>query len=237
MDLRKIIGSVTLLIPTLVLPICATALLFRLLSPLQLARYSATVFAGTAVRSHTERTSGRIITTVTFRNLRIAKGLPVDSISLVLEGGTIGGEMVAVDGQPGFQVGDRYIVFASDSKSDQAQRWYLPVVGLYEGLFLVRRDAATGEARVFNSLGFPLVPLTPERAVVVRPDSFLPERKREQLRRMRIEGKDQRAREEAIPLWEDEDPGTRVTEEEFLEIVRGFPAEDEPAPATAPRTR
>jgi hypothetical protein len=201
-------------------------------TPQRMKQDAGYVFAGTVLRSVAQKVRGRILTRVTFGDLRFAKGGPADTLCLTLEGGTVGDELVVVDGQPTFLGGVRYIVFASADLGSPSP-WYLPVVGMGYGRFQVVSDSLTGRQQILNAGGMPVVAVSERRFTVVQLDSMVPARYLERQRtivrhdpayfaKMREEG--------AVPtlqLMEEEDPGTRITEEEFLAVVRTFT--DEPA--------
>jgi hypothetical protein len=195
-------------------------------TPAMLAKSNPTIFAGTAARSTAKSSKGAIRTDVTFSDLRFAKGGPADTLTLTLEGGKIGDEEVMVDGLPNFVVGERYIIFANPA-APRASGWNMPITE--SGCFRVWADSATGESRVFNSFGM-VVALTPERVTAVCSDTFLAA-----IRRGRRMGLDSVAQRDAVRICEDQDPGTRVTEEQFLSIVRGF--ETAPPTPAPPKTR
>ena len=88
-----------------------------------------------------------IVTDVTFRIEESIKGLPGESYTIQMMGGTIDGETLEVDG-PKFKVGDRDILFVENNG-----RQFVPLVGIMNGRFRVERDGATGAEVVKNNHG------------------------------------------------------------------------------------
>jgi hypothetical protein len=122
----------------------------------QLVVEAEQIFVGTVTATSAQKLgSGAIVTDVTFASPRVFKGGQTGvPIVLRLFGGSLGGETVMLPGIPRFRQGTTYLVFARGSGRD-----VFPVVGGNAGLFVVRRDASTGEDVVFGSRGEPL--LTP----------------------------------------------------------------------------
>jgi len=196
--------------------------------PRDLAGHAGLIFAGTVTGSRPEKVRGTVITYVVFRDLRLAKGTATgDSVLLALEGGTVGNDLIVVTGQPNFEVGNRYVLFVLPDRGP-GKNSLTPVVGLYQGYFKVERLPGSRGSIVLDGLLRPVVRISPDQVTVVMPDSLFPAAIRE---RMIARGNADSLREarwglehrnRGGVLREPEDPGTRVSEEEFLEAVRGF---------------
>ena len=108
----------------------------------------------TAVRpAWVESPQGRIIKTfVTFRVVRALKGTPTADLTLPFLGGELDGETMRVSGMPRFTVGQKDIVFLSDTRGVQ----FSPLVGLMHGRYRVQTDAATSRDYIARDDGAPL---------------------------------------------------------------------------------
>lgn len=108
----------------------------------------------TAVRAAWVTTpQGRVIKTfVTFRVLRALKGTAAAELTLPFLGGELDGETLRVSGMPRFSVGQKDIVFISDTRGVQ----FSPLVGLMHGRYRVRTDAATARDYIARDDGAPL---------------------------------------------------------------------------------
>ena len=80
-----------------------------------------------------------IVTDVTFRIEESIKGLPGESYTIQVMGGTIDGATLDVDG-PKFKVGDRDILFVEHNRQQ-----FIPLVGIMHGRFRVQKDSAGRE--------------------------------------------------------------------------------------------
>jgi len=118
----------------------------------QLVSEAEQIMVGT-VASTTSRKlpTGAIVTEVTFATPRVLKGAPMGEITLEVLGGTVGEETLALAGVPQFERGVTYLVFVKDNRTA-----IFPVVGGPQGLFQIKRDAATGQDLVFDAQGNPL---------------------------------------------------------------------------------
>ena len=114
------------------------------------------IVIGTATAASSRRTGAReIVTDHRFDNLQILKGtVPADSLTLTMLGGTFGTETLTVAGAPAFQRGTRYLLFIRGNGSVM-----FPLVGGHQGIFQIRRDAASGVPRVHDHAGRPLARL------------------------------------------------------------------------------
>jgi len=102
------------------------------------------IFVGQVVvrSSHWIERAGKrlIVTDVTFRTSDVVKGSPGALRTLTFLGGIIGDTRQEVAGMPSFMVGDRDVLFVRGEPS------FVPLVGLYHGLFrVVAGRNATGE--------------------------------------------------------------------------------------------
>jgi hypothetical protein len=227
----KIAGLARVLVPLLTLLVTSAesdATLVTPFTPRQAAARSGLVFAGTVSAILPERAHGFIVTRVVFRDLRFGKGASrSDSLVLTLAGGTVGNEFEVVDGQPAFERERRYIVFAISDLGSPANN-YMPVIGLHQGYFRVEPASTLGMGRVRDWQGLHLVAVAPERVTVVLPDSLIPAQLRTELDAKRhrdaVHGRSPEAQagQPRRVLLGNEDPGTRLTEEEFLTAVREF---------------
>ncbi|PYR60797.1 MAG: hypothetical protein DMF91_11390 [Acidobacteria bacterium] len=97
------------------------------------------------------RAGRAIVTDVTFAIERTVKGTVYAERSLEFLGGTIGDDTLRVSGMPEFHVGDRDVLFVSETG-----RPVSPLVGFMYGRFRVVRDARTGTELVRTHDGRPL---------------------------------------------------------------------------------
>ena len=146
--------------------------LFALVAPLGLSRAAAptsvvaptfdelvaraeSVFLGRVVALRStwvdSRAGRAIVTDVTFAIERTVKGTVYAERSLEFLGGTIGDDTLRVSGMPEFHVGDRDVLFVSETG-----RPVSPLVGFMYGRFRVVRDARTGTELVRTHDGRPL---------------------------------------------------------------------------------
>ena len=185
----------------------AHATLVSPMPPKKLWSVAGYIFSGTVTSVRAERIPGTIVSKVVFKNLHQVKGpsLP-DSAALTLEGGIVGNEFISVDGQPGFNVGQRYIVLVSKDLGSGGS--HMPIIGLWQGCYSVRNDST-----VWSGHGRPVVDLTPEKVTVAVPDSLRPEGKW-------IPDDPYEGPWRVIP--ERQTLGKRLREAEFLVIVRKF---------------
>jgi hypothetical protein len=92
-----------------------------------------------------------IFTKVELQVLETIAGTPPQPLVLQLLGGTVDGMTMRVAGVPQFHVGDEDILFVQNNG-----RQFFPLVGIMNGKYPVKRDAATGSAFVARSNGVPL---------------------------------------------------------------------------------
>lgn len=92
-----------------------------------------------------------IFTKVELQVLETITGTPPSPLVLDLLGGTVDGVTMRVEGVPRFKVGDEDILFVQNNG-----RQFYPLVGIMNGKYPVKHDAATGTAYVARSNGTPL---------------------------------------------------------------------------------
>jgi hypothetical protein len=97
------------------------------------------------------RAGRAIVTDVTFAIERTVKGPVYAERSLEFLGGTVGDDTLRVSGMPEFHVGDRDVLFVSDTG-----RPVSPLVGFMYGRFRVLRDPRTGTEVIRTHDGRPL---------------------------------------------------------------------------------
>jgi len=99
---------------------------------------------------------GLIVSDVTLTVLRIAKALrPTPSVVVLrVLGGEVGDASLVVPGAPQFRPGQTLLLFVRGNLHEM-----FPFVGVQQGVFAVRRDAALGIDRVFDWQGRPVVGL------------------------------------------------------------------------------
>jgi len=119
----------------------------------QLVGEADEIFLGTVTRLESRKAaSGAILTDVTFSEREVLKGPSgAGDFVLVVLGGTVGGETLAVPGLPAFELGLTYLVFVKGNGTT-----IFPVVGGPQGLFQVRRDPVTGARTVLDARGLPV---------------------------------------------------------------------------------
>ena len=97
---------------------------------------------------------GTPFTVVTFADLDVLHGsVPGPELRLRFAGGpTPDGLVLAISGMPRFAEAQRVVIF-----SDPAGGGICPLVGWWQGLYRVARDAQRGVDVVFDHAGFPVV--------------------------------------------------------------------------------
>ena len=170
-------------------------------------RRAGFVFAGTVTGMKSARLDQTIVTHVDLSDVTYAKGKSRrERIRITYEGGILDSVRVFSAGQPGFSVGSRYILMAHEDLGAKGP-WYIPIVGVYQGFFQVVRDGKS--SRVLDWVDRPVVGVEGRRLVVVST------------------GTSNRSHSASLVrvLPRDEDTGVRMTEREFLEVVRGIAAQ------------
>jgi hypothetical protein len=121
----------------------------------EMANRADLVFVGKVVGSHAEwRVAGSnqvIFTLVEFHTEEILKGTASASVSLRFLGGTVGGVTLEVVGVPKFKAGDRVLLFVEGNGVQ-----FCPLVGVYHGMFGVRKEDKGNRDTVFMHDGKPL---------------------------------------------------------------------------------
>lgn len=157
-----------------------------------------------------------VITVVEFRKLQFAQGRGGGTtIKLQLYGGILNGLEYAVDLMPRFEVGERYVVLASDegTKGDS----YFPIIGLTEGVFRVKSDQSTGRQLVHDLHGRVLIGIERNHIQVL---DNAPGKTIRKAYGVGL-GRGEDLTEPALEVYPSElDPGTRVTEDAFLLAIR-----------------
>ncbi len=178
--------------------------------------YAGVIFAGTVSSVYVEmHSSPRYpLTRVTFRDLRLVKGKirGQDSLQITLWGGSDGTYLYVVPGQPEFRVGERCVVMA-DSDLGAESTSHVPIIGMNRGLFYVFSDS-TGRPCVHDWARRPIVRIEKSHLVVLGTGQAHARewpRTPAQGSERPIEG-----------LARDEDPGSRLSEEEFLAAISSF---------------
>jgi hypothetical protein len=120
------------------------------------------------------RTGRSIVTDVTVSIEQTLKGPVYAERSYEFLGGTVGEDTLVVEGAPVFRVGDRDVLFISESGRPAS-----PIVGFMYGRFRVVRDTATGadivrthDGRTLASTGDVGNPRPPARIAPERPLSL-----------------------------------------------------------------
>lgn len=181
------------------------------------------IFAGT-VDSVTYCQLGQTAGTVVhFSSLDFAKGRSTDdTLSLTLWGGKWGGLVYVQSESPVFSVGRRYIVFTAGKGS--AADWYMPIVGMGFGYFVVQRDSAGARSVMTDSEGNPIVRIEGRHLVLVSKRKPAEPTSPPSSGRESIEGVglgSPARREVALEFYAaDADPGTRVSERELLAVAK-----------------
>jgi hypothetical protein len=125
----------------------------------QLVQQAELIFQGTVtdVRSvwEGEGAQRHIDTYVTLQIGENVKGNAGSSYTIRILGGTVGDETMEVTDTPKFKVGDSDILFV-EHNNDQ----FVPLVGINNGRFHVKRDEQTGRDIVVNGEGEPVRDVT-----------------------------------------------------------------------------
>jgi hypothetical protein len=171
-------------------------------------------FAGTVESVSYRRAEHNIIVThVVLSRVQFAKGkADRDSVALTLSGGRLDGHGGGPIGQPRFEVGGRYILLTADFGS--ASNWYMPIVGLNQGFFRVKRSTGSTE-EIYDWDGRALVKLAGGHLVLVGTSSL--GAGTGPTTTVRGRGvRDDIAYEIIAPSL---DPGSRLSEKDLLQII------------------
>lgn len=113
------------------------------------------IFSGRveAVKSDWALRGGRkcIVTTVSFLVEKMYKGVSVRRTQLEFLGGTVGSESMEVQGVPRFSTGERVILFTEGNG-----RQFCPLVGVYHGKLVIKREISSGTDLVLRHDGRPV---------------------------------------------------------------------------------
>jgi hypothetical protein len=110
------------------------------------------VVVGTVTDIHVEPDAkGMPYTMVTLSDLRALKGTAGETLTLRFYGGRSGGVVVQVPDMPEFALGERDILFIRGNGHEVC-----PLVGVWQGRFHVRYDAARGSEVVDSNDGAPV---------------------------------------------------------------------------------
>lgn len=90
----------------------------------------------------------RIVTYVTFKVEDALKGVPGDSYTMRMLGGTVDGTTMEVSDAPKFKIGDRDILFVQHNGQQ-----FIPLVGIMHGRYRVQTDQATGREMLLTNHG------------------------------------------------------------------------------------
>lgn len=168
----------------------------------RLCKVSGNIFAGTvASMSESIEDGGRIpVTHVRFVNVRAIKGDIGRQVTIHLAGGTVNGRSVTLEGQPTFSKGERYIIFSVADFGSSANM-FVPILGVYQGFFPLRREREAGAFVVHDWNGRPITRISKGSVFVVGSSSAVHHRF------MRV-----------VPA--NEDTGRRLSEDDFIGHVR-----------------
>src|SRR5262249_54179244 len=97
---------------------------------------------------------GAVFTLVTFSDLTVLKGDAGATLTLRLYGGSSGGVTVEIPDMPTFTRGQREVLFVSGNNRDLC-----PLVGVWQGRFHVRFDAARAAEVIDDNGGNPVAGL------------------------------------------------------------------------------
>lgn len=186
-----------------------------------MAKAADVAFAGT-VDSFTYRRDGNfVLTDVHFSKVKHAGAGPSGGdLTLSIWGGSDGGSQIIIGEMPRFEVGKRYVVLAVDHGS--RTNWYIPIIGMNDGFFQVMADSRRNVPIIQDWAGRPLIRLEGGHIVVLANNSRSDGHEKPEVDKvpgLRMGGG--RAVEPGLEIVPTElDPGTRVTESEFLAAVQ-----------------
>jgi len=113
------------------------------------------IFVGTVDRKEARRDArGVIVTDVIFADVEPLYGVAPVNGELALEvfGGDLGDVHAEIAGEPPLVMGQRYLMFAFASG-----KYYTPIVGGTQGIYVVKPDPASGAQMVYNAFGHVMV--------------------------------------------------------------------------------
>lgn len=121
----------------------------------QLVNQAEFIFQGTVTEVKSmwvgEAAQRHIQTYVTFKIDDAIKGEPGATYTIGLLGGTVDGETLEVADTPKFKVGDRDVLFVEHNGEQ-----FVPLVGINNGRFHVKRDQQSGRDLIHTGEGKPL---------------------------------------------------------------------------------
>jgi len=185
-------------------------------------------FAGTVDGLSYRRADGFVVTDVHFSNVKYSHGnRPGTTLVLTVQGGRMDGKLYMVDGLPSFNSGERYIVLAGDQGS--ARNWYLPIIGFTQGFFSAKAERPGGSPVVHDADGRPIIGLHGKHlAVLSRSRGETKTSRKPEI--VREYGLGERGLDRVEPATEvyppETDPGSRVSEEEFLRAIQQLKASE-----------
>jgi len=113
------------------------------------------VFEGKVVGAHSEwralGTNRVIFTLIEFETQEVLKGDAGKAVTLQFLGGTVGEVTLHVNGVPGFNAGDRVLLFVEGNGIQ-----FCPLVAVFHGKFRLRKEETTGRDIVLMHDGKPL---------------------------------------------------------------------------------
>jgi hypothetical protein len=172
---------------------------------LELSTYA---FAGTVDSMVVMFTPGRMATNVHFSRLNWAKGTwESDTLTLRMPGSAQKGHLPGVVGMPQFETGHRYVILSPKNLSEE-----VPILGMTQGFYPIEFDSSAGEFCVHDSRGRPLLSFKDGNVVVyghrTLPGSLPPPPANDSLPKPPYD------------IKFGKDPGTRVSEAQFLGELR-----------------
>lgn len=184
----------------------------------EFVRQSETILSGTVERAWVDmdRRVHAAVVRVVLKDIRAVKGSRMDRLLIAFwprEGDAASPQRGEA---PEFRKGERYIFLISESLDDE-RTGYTPIMALNGGLFPVLYDSSRRRSLVHDFVGRPVTRIGPDRLVVI---DATPSASRATPRRGASSGEafSMGPRIEVLPVAED--PGTRVSEETFLRVVR-----------------
>jgi hypothetical protein len=220
MSKLKVIGLCILALvvhPLVVIPLAhATSIPLRSLG--EMARHAPLSFAGTVGRISYRTADGRPLTDVRFTQVSFARGQGKgDTPTLSLWGGVDGKEFMSITGMPEFEVGKRYVVLATDQGTSSG--WYIPIPDLTQGVFRVDSDIVTKRTVMRDWGGRAIAGIEGEHIKLIghQKRQYNPRTKPPPDSIELLRDRNGEPLLEVIP--EGLDPGTRVSETQFLQAI------------------
>lgn len=179
-------------------------------------------FAGTVKSILGRSIDGVIVSDIEFTDVVLARG-ENEGPSLVLteRGGTFGDLITVSADLPQFEIGQRYIVLSYGRGA--AADWYMPIVAFPNGLFLVRANQTTGKRFVVDYEGREVTEMRHGHLVLLQEPAKKSGFSSDQDEISRVFGPVDHEGRSGIAYEihaRRRDPGSRVSEEQFLEEVR-----------------